>query len=223
MSTREKVVRYVLLIVVLFITIGPFLWQLSTSLKGAGEDIYTANPSFIPSAADHRATTCKVAAAIPVWRYIGNSLLVAAIDVLGNIVFATLAGFALARLQWRLPEARARPVPRHPRAARRGDDHLPVRHRQGPRPRRQPGRRGPARHDRGAQRAADVQRVPADPRGDRPGRGDGRRERLAAAALHLAARRAGHHRRHRDLLVHRRVGRLPLAAHRAAVARRTSP
>ncbi|WNY35472.1 carbohydrate ABC transporter permease [Curtobacterium flaccumfaciens] len=100
MSTREKVVRYVLLIVVLFITIGPFLWQLSTSLKGAGEDIYTANPSFIPSEPTIE-NYLKVAAAIPVWRYIGNSLLVAAIDVLGNIVFATLAGFALARLQWR--------------------------------------------------------------------------------------------------------------------------
>ncbi|WP_284760863.1 carbohydrate ABC transporter permease [Curtobacterium sp. MEB011] len=99
MSTREKVVRYVLLIVVLFITIGPFLWQLSTSLKGAGEDIYTANPSFIPSEPTIE-NYLKVAAAIPVWRYIGNSLLVAAIDVLGNIVFATLAGFALARLQW---------------------------------------------------------------------------------------------------------------------------
>ena len=87
MSTREKVVRYVLLIVVLFITIGPFLWQLSTSLKGPGEDIYTANPSFIPSEPTI-ANYLKVAAAIPVWRYIGNSLLVAAIDVLGNIVFA---------------------------------------------------------------------------------------------------------------------------------------
>ncbi len=100
MSTREKVVRYVLLVVVLFITIGPFLWQLSTSLKGAGEDIYTANPSFIPSEPTIE-NYLKVAAAIPVWRYIGNSLLVAAIDVFGNIVFATLAGFALARLQWR--------------------------------------------------------------------------------------------------------------------------
>ncbi|WP_220034485.1 carbohydrate ABC transporter permease [Curtobacterium sp. MCPF17_047] len=100
MSTREKVVRYVLLIVVLFITIGPFLWQLSTSLKGTGEDIYTANPSFIPSQPTI-GNYLRVADAIPVFGYIGNSLIVAAIDVLGNIVFATLAGFALARLQWR--------------------------------------------------------------------------------------------------------------------------
>lgn len=100
MSTRERVLRYVLLVIVLFITVGPFLWQLSTSLKGAGEDIYTATPSFIPSQPT-LANYGKVADAIPVWVYIGNSLIVAAIDVVGNIVFATFAGFALARLRWR--------------------------------------------------------------------------------------------------------------------------
>ena len=38
------VLRYALLLFVLAITIGPFLWQLSTSLKGLGEDIYTRDP-----------------------------------------------------------------------------------------------------------------------------------------------------------------------------------
>jgi len=100
MSTRERMLRYVLLVVVLFITIGPFLWQLSTSLKGSGEDIYTSTPSFIP-AQPTLQNYAKVADAIPVWVYIGNSLVVAAIDVIGNIVFATFAGFALARLRWK--------------------------------------------------------------------------------------------------------------------------
>lgn len=100
MSTGEKVLRYVLLVIVLLITVGPFLWQLSTSLKGPGEDIYTATPTFIPSEPTLQ-NYFSVADAIPVWRYIGNSLLVAAIDVIGNILFATLAGFALARLRWR--------------------------------------------------------------------------------------------------------------------------
>lgn len=100
MSTGEKVLRYLLLLLVLVITIGPFLWQLSTSLKGPDEDIYTATPSFIPSEPT-LGNYAAVADAIPVWRYIGNSLLVAGIDVVGNILFATLAGFALARLRWR--------------------------------------------------------------------------------------------------------------------------
>ncbi|PZE74819.1 carbohydrate ABC transporter permease [Curtobacterium sp. MCBD17_034] len=100
MSTKEKVFRYVLLVVVLFITIGPFLWQLSTSLKGAGEDIYTQTPEFVPSQPTF-LNYVKVADAIPVFTYIGNSLVVAALDVVGNVVFATLAGFAVARLQFR--------------------------------------------------------------------------------------------------------------------------
>ncbi|MFZ7088916.1 carbohydrate ABC transporter permease [Curtobacterium sp. RRHDQ10] len=100
MTTREKAVRYVLLVIVLFITVGPFLWQFSTSLKGAGEDIYTANPSFIPTQPTI-ANYLKVGSAIPVFTFIGNSLIVAAIDVVGNIVFATLAGFAIARLQFK--------------------------------------------------------------------------------------------------------------------------
>jgi len=33
----------------LLITIGPFLWQLSTSLKGSGEDIYTRIPRLLPA------------------------------------------------------------------------------------------------------------------------------------------------------------------------------
>jgi putative chitobiose transport system permease protein len=48
-SPREKVARYVLLVFVLLITIGPFLWQLSTSLKGSGEDIYTRIPRLLPA------------------------------------------------------------------------------------------------------------------------------------------------------------------------------
>ncbi|NMO51817.1 carbohydrate ABC transporter permease [Actinoplanes sp. TBRC 11911] len=98
-GTGEKVVRYVLLVFVLVITVGPFLWELSTSLKGAGEDIYTTNPQLIP----HQPTLSNyahVAQSIPVWRYIGNSLIVAALTVAGNVIFATLAGYAIARLRF---------------------------------------------------------------------------------------------------------------------------
>lgn len=33
--------RYALLVLVLFLVIGPFVWQLSTSFKGATENIYS--------------------------------------------------------------------------------------------------------------------------------------------------------------------------------------
>jgi multiple sugar transport system permease protein len=99
-SRREVVLRYALLVLALFITVGPFLWQLSTSLKGAGEDIYTASPSFLPSepTLDNYVRAFE---AVPILGFSGNSLVVAGIVVLGNIVGATLAGYALARLRFR--------------------------------------------------------------------------------------------------------------------------
>jgi multiple sugar transport system permease protein len=92
--------RYVLLLIVLAITIGPMLWELSTSLKSISEDVYTATPSFIPQ---HPTFTNygRVAQVIPVLKFAGNSLIVAILDVGGNVVGASIAGFALARLNFR--------------------------------------------------------------------------------------------------------------------------
>ncbi|MFF8838174.1 carbohydrate ABC transporter permease [Streptomyces sp. NPDC015130] len=99
-SAGEKTVRYLLLVLVLLLTVGPFLWQLSTSLKGPGEDIYSRTPGFLPNDLTF-ANYAKVADTVPVWTYAANSLVVAAIAVVGNAVGATLAGFALARLRFR--------------------------------------------------------------------------------------------------------------------------
>ncbi|MEU9131478.1 carbohydrate ABC transporter permease [Kitasatospora sp. NPDC048540] len=99
-SPTEKAVRYLLLALVLLLTVGPFLWELSTSLKGADEDIWTRSPGFLP----HHPTLANyatVADTVPVWTYALNSLVVAAVTVAGNAVGATLAGFALARLRFR--------------------------------------------------------------------------------------------------------------------------
>ncbi|MET9337326.1 carbohydrate ABC transporter permease [Nonomuraea sp. NPDC003804] len=96
----EKVLRYALLLLVLALTVSPFLWQLSTSLKSLQEDIYTQTPSFLPEqpTLDNYA---QVADTIPVWSYAVNSLIVAAIVVMGNAVGATIAGYALAKLRFR--------------------------------------------------------------------------------------------------------------------------
>jgi multiple sugar transport system permease protein len=100
MSAREMVVRYALLVLVLVITVGPFLWQLSTSLKGIGEDVFTRTPTFLPSqpTLDNYLEAMRT---VPVLRFAGNSVIVAAISVLGNAIGATLAGYALARLPFR--------------------------------------------------------------------------------------------------------------------------
>ncbi|MFI6297332.1 carbohydrate ABC transporter permease [Nonomuraea sp. NPDC050790] len=98
--TGENVLRYALLVLVLVLTVGPFAWMLSTSLKGSGEDVFTEIPAFLPQqpTLDNYG---RVAESIPVWSYIANSLIVAAMAVTGNAVGATLAGYALAKLRFR--------------------------------------------------------------------------------------------------------------------------
>ncbi|MEU3753210.1 carbohydrate ABC transporter permease [Streptomyces olivoreticuli] len=88
------------MLAVLGITVGPFLWQLSTSFKGASEDIYTYPPGFLP---EHPTlgNYSGVADIIPVWDYALNSLKVALTNVVTNLVGASLAGYALARLRFR--------------------------------------------------------------------------------------------------------------------------
>ncbi|NUO99302.1 MAG: carbohydrate ABC transporter permease [Nonomuraea sp.] len=100
MSPAERTLRYALLLLVLVITVSPFLWQLSTSLKSLTEDIYTRTPSFLPEQPT-LDNFFEVARTIPVWSYAANSVVVAAIVVTGNAVGATLAGYALAKLRFR--------------------------------------------------------------------------------------------------------------------------
>ncbi|MFW6724411.1 carbohydrate ABC transporter permease [Streptomyces sp. MAR4 CNY-716] len=95
-----RTVRYVLLLLVLVITVGPFLWQLSTSLKGAGEQVFGYPPQLLPEnpTLEHYA---EAADTVPVLRYAGNSLVVAVSCALTNCLFGSMAGYALARMRFR--------------------------------------------------------------------------------------------------------------------------
>ncbi|MEU3825788.1 carbohydrate ABC transporter permease [Streptomyces sp. NPDC029080] len=96
----ELVWRYLLLLGVLALAVGPFLWQLSTSLKGPTEDIYGSPPRFLP-AHPTLHNYARVADTIPVWDYALNSLKVATANVVTNCAGSALAGYALARLRYR--------------------------------------------------------------------------------------------------------------------------
>ncbi|MFI1962557.1 carbohydrate ABC transporter permease [Streptomyces pathocidini] len=96
----QLVLRYALLLAVLALTVGPFLWQLSTSLKGPNEDIFSSPPQLLPSEPTLN-NYARVADIIPVWDYALNSLKVATANVVTNCVGSALAGYALARLRFR--------------------------------------------------------------------------------------------------------------------------
>ncbi|MFC9650342.1 MULTISPECIES: carbohydrate ABC transporter permease [unclassified Streptomyces] len=96
----QLALRYTLLLVMLVVMIGPFVWQLSTALKGMHEDIYSSPPTFLPSEPT-LDNFSRVAEIIPVWDYAFNSLKVASANVITNCVGAALAGYALARMRYR--------------------------------------------------------------------------------------------------------------------------
>lgn len=92
--------RYLTLIAILAITVGPMLWELSTSLKSVTEDVFSATPRFLPQHPTLR-NYGAVARTIPIWRFAANSCIVAVLGVGGNLIGATAAGYALARLRFR--------------------------------------------------------------------------------------------------------------------------
>ncbi len=93
-------VRYGLLLAMVVLMAGPFLYQLSTSLKGDGENIFGYPPVLIPLEPT-LANFVRVTETIPVWRYIGNSLMVAGVSMVTNVAFGATAAYALARLRFR--------------------------------------------------------------------------------------------------------------------------
>lgn len=91
--------RYVLLILLFAVAVGPFVWQLSTSFKGH-EDIYAFPPNLVPQDPTLSAYVA-VNNIIPIYKYAYHSLLVAAAGVIGNLVLATLAGYAIGCMRFR--------------------------------------------------------------------------------------------------------------------------
>ncbi|GAA3937554.1 carbohydrate ABC transporter permease [Microbacterium soli] len=92
--------KYALLLIILAVMVFPFLWQLSTSFKGATENIYDFPPTLVPQAPtlDNYAEVFRT---IPVLDYAWHSLLVGVGTVLSNVVFATIGGYALGTMRFR--------------------------------------------------------------------------------------------------------------------------
>ena len=96
----EMALRYLALTLLVGLTVGPFLWLLSTSLKGAGENIYAFPPSLLPREPT-LANYLKVFESQPFFTYLLNSSLVAVLSVPSNLLLASLAAYPLARMDFR--------------------------------------------------------------------------------------------------------------------------
>ena len=102
-SRQEKIgvaLRYLCLLLAVLVTVGPFLWLLSTSLKSANENIFAYPPNFLPVEPTF-ANFARIFETQPLLVYLQNSALVAVIAVVCNLTFASLAAYPLARIAFR--------------------------------------------------------------------------------------------------------------------------
>ncbi len=98
--TVGKVVQYLVLILVFILLVGPFVWELSLSFKGKGDNVYAVPPYIIPKTPTWD-NYLAVFRQVPVFRYMLNTVIVAILSIGGNVIFSTMAGYALGRLKWR--------------------------------------------------------------------------------------------------------------------------
>ncbi|MBM4162280.1 MAG: carbohydrate ABC transporter permease [Ignavibacteria bacterium] len=81
------------------VAIGPFVWLISTSLKGS-EELFAFPPTLIPHDLALENYT-GVWNAVPFQTYLFNSVIVVLGTLVFNLTFCSLAGFALARYEFR--------------------------------------------------------------------------------------------------------------------------
>lgn len=78
----------------------PFLWLFSVSFKPVSE-AYKLPPSFLPGNFDLANYQAVLASRVPFLQIYANSLLIAVVVTVGQLVTCTLAAFAFARLEFR--------------------------------------------------------------------------------------------------------------------------
>jgi multiple sugar transport system permease protein len=90
---------YLLLSLGALIMLLPFWWMLVTSVR-LPEEVYSFPPDFWP-AHWHWENYQKVIAAAPFARFFLNTLVVATVVTLGNLLFSAMAGYSFARLEFK--------------------------------------------------------------------------------------------------------------------------
>lgn len=91
--------RYVLLVVLAVVMAGPFLWMLSASLQGQG-DVFRVPPRWIPDP-PRFSNYAEIMERMPFARFFINSVKVAGLATIGQILSCSLAAYAFARMRFR--------------------------------------------------------------------------------------------------------------------------
>lgn len=96
----QKFSIHSVLIFTSLLSIFPFIWLLSTSLKGNSENIFAYPPTIIPKDFTF-ANYVGVWHRVDLMRYFVNSMVVAGGTVLLNLILSSLAGYPLARMEFK--------------------------------------------------------------------------------------------------------------------------
>lgn len=91
--------KYLTLIVGSVIMLLPFLWMISTAFKNS-DVVFIFPPEFIPKEITMENFK-KVSEAFPVYKFFFNSVLVAVISTLGQLLVSSMAAYAFARIEFR--------------------------------------------------------------------------------------------------------------------------
>ncbi|MCS3844646.1 carbohydrate ABC transporter permease [Microbacterium sp. AK031] len=92
---RQQISVALLALVFLF----PLLVMLSTAFK-TPTDIFSSPPTLLP--ADWTLENfAKAFDQIPIWRYLGNTLFVSGMSILGTVISCPLVAYSLAKVRWR--------------------------------------------------------------------------------------------------------------------------
>jgi multiple sugar transport system permease protein len=94
-----KILTWAFLIIMAILTLMPFLWVVSTSLRTPAQS-FTVPPKWIPVDMDF-SNYARVFQEIPFWRQLANSFIITLSVVAGQLITASLAGYAFARLHFR--------------------------------------------------------------------------------------------------------------------------
>ena len=96
----KSVISHILLILLTIISLLPFVWLLSTSLKSMDENIFLYPPKLIP---EHFTLESYfgVWKQIPFLLYIFNSLVVAVVTIVLNLILSSLCAYPLARMEFK--------------------------------------------------------------------------------------------------------------------------
>lgn len=94
----KKIIKHLILLIFLFIMLGPFLWLISTSLKDFG-DVFNYPPEIIPKNISLENFK-RVFTSFSLFRYFFNSIFVTLTRTLGTLITSSLAAYAFARLKF---------------------------------------------------------------------------------------------------------------------------